>query len=169
MPLNYKAFQSNIETKEGKRLWFPVLVKDGGTITLPMIAKRIASKSSLTPGDVYNVVYSLIDELNDKLLNGHSVCLNEFGTFTVIAKAGGNGVETPQAVNASQIKSLRVQFTPSYKRTPFQGVTRAMFDGVEFQRWKGDPYHPDNDKTGGNSTGGNNNDDDGGFTPDPNA
>lgn len=146
MPLKYKAFQSTIETKEGKKLWYPILVKDNGTITLPKIAKRIANKSSLTPGDVYNVVNALIEEFNDKLLDGYSICLDEFGTFTIIINANGNGVETPEEVNSSQIKTMRVKFTPSYKRTPFQGVTRALFEGAEFIRWKGDPYHPDNKK-----------------------
>lgn len=154
MAMNYKAFQSVLENQDGEKLWYPVLVKDGGVITLEQIAKRVAEKSSLTEGDVYNSVRCLIGEMNDKLMNGHSVRLDGLGSFTTIAKAGGNGVKTPQEVNASQIKTLRIQFTPTYKRTPMQGITRALFDGVEFQRWIGDPYHPQYKAPGGNTPGG---------------
>ena len=106
MALNFRAYQSSLKTQEGKRLWYPILVKDAGVVTLPQIAKRIAEKSSLTIGDVYNVVNCLIGEMNDKLLNGHSVRLDELGSFTVIAKPGGKGVETPQEVNPAQLKRL---------------------------------------------------------------
>lgn len=147
MAMNYRAIQSLFKTKEGKQLWYPTLVK-GGTVDSEHIAERIAEKSSLTRGDVYNVLDALVGEMNDKLMNGLSVRLNGFGTFTAIAKAGGNGVESPEDVNASQIKSLRIQFTPTGKRTPMNGVTRAMFRGVVFQRWSGDPYNPQNRITG---------------------
>ena len=93
-------------------------------------------------------------------MNGFSVSLDELGTFTDIAKTGGRGVKNPEDVNASQIKSMRIQFTPSYKRTPMEGVTRALFRGVEFKRWAGDPYNPINKDATGNMPGGNNNGDD---------
>jgi len=169
MPLNYKASQSSLKTKEGDQLWYPTLVKEGGTVRTPKIAEIIAEKSSLTEGDVYNVVKSLIRVMNDKLMNGFSVCLDELGTFTAIARAGGQGVKNPEDVSASQIKSLRIQFTPSYKRTPMEGVTRAMFHGVEFKRWGGDPYHPKNKAGGDNNTGGNGGNGGGGVIVDPDA
>lgn len=159
MSLNYKAFQSRLKTKEDLYLWYPILVKEG-TVYLRQIAKRIAEKSSVTPGDVYNVIDCLISEMNDKLMNGYSVNLDGLGSFTAVAKAGGQGVETPEEVNSTQIKSLRIQFTPTATRTPMQGLTRAMFEGVEFKRWKGDPYHPDNIAKGNGNNGGNGEDDD---------
>lgn len=147
MAMNYRAIQSLFKTKEGKQLWYPTLVK-GGTVDSEYIAGRIAEKSSLTRGDVYNVVDALVGEMNNNLMNGLSVRLNGLGTFTAIAKAGGNGVENPEDVNSSQIKSLRIQFTPTGKRTPMNGITRAMFKDVVFQRWSGDPYNPLNRITG---------------------
>ena len=166
MAMNYKAIQSSLKTKEGEQLWYPKLVKEGGMVRTPQIAEIIAEKSSLTEGDVYNVVKSLIRVMNDKLMNGFSISLDEFGTFTAIAKAGGNGVKDPRDVNSSQIKALRIQFTPAYKRTPMEGVTRALLRGVEFRRWKGDPYHPQNLDANGNPTTPGNNDDDNYIDPD---
>lgn len=163
MAMNYKAIQSSLKTKEGDQLWYPKLVKEGGTIRTPQIAEIIASMTSLTEGDVYNSVKSLIRVMNDKLMNGFSVSLDELGTFTAIARAGGKGVKDPRDVNASQIKSLRIQFTPSYTRTPMEGVTRALLRGVEFRRWTGDPYHPQNlDENGNPKLPGNNNNGGGG-------
>ena len=153
MPLNFRAFQSSLKTNDGEQLWYPILVKNG-MVTLPQIAKKIAEKSSLTVGDVYNVVNCLISEMNDKLMNGHSVRLDDLGSFTAISKSNGKGVKTGEEVNANQIKALRIQFTPTSKRTSFQGVTRALFDGVEFQRWSGDPYNPQYKLTGPNNAGG---------------
>lgn len=161
MALNFRAHQSSLETKDGKKLWYPILVKDSGMITIEQLGKKISEKSTLTIGDVYNVIHSLISEFNSGLMNGHSVNLEGFGSFTVIARASGKGVEDPADVNASQIKSLRVQFTPSFKRTPMQGVTRAMFEGVTFQRWSGDPYNPQYKFAGENGTNPSGGDDDG--------
>ncbi len=171
MSIKYKAAQSNVETAEGKKLWYPQLITEGETVYLPKIAQRIVSKSALSYGDIFNVVYSLIEELNDNLLRGNSVCLDKFGTFRLSAQAKGQGVENPEDVNASQIKSLRVLFTPTATRTSFEGTTRAMLQGAEFVRWKGDPYHPENIRKagGGSNTGDGDDDGGGGFTPDPNA
>lgn len=167
MALNYRARQSVLENEEGEKLWYPTLVKEGGLITLEMIAEKIVEKSSLTRGDVYNAVDCLIGELNDKLMNGHSVRLDGFGTFTASIKASGNGVKDPKDVNSSQIKTMGIRFIPSAKRTPMQGMTRALFAGVEFRRWSGDPYAP-NYKYAGKDTSGNNNEDDD-YEQDPNA
>ncbi len=172
MAIKYTARQSSLETAEGKKLWYPLLITEGETVYLPQIARRIVSKSALSYGDIFNVVYSLLEEMNDNLLRGNSVCLDTFGTFRLVSHAKGHGVENPEDVNASQIKNLRVQFTPTYTRKSYEGTTRAMLQGAEFVRWKGDPYHPENIRKngGGSNTGGNNDDDDdGGFTPDPNA
>lgn len=167
MPLDFRAIQSTLKTEDGKNLWYPTLVKHG-TIGIKPISKRIAEKSSLTEGDVYNVIRCLLGELNHNLMNGYSVNLDEVGTFTAISKAGGRGVEKPEDVNASQIKTLTIRFTPSYKRTPMQGITRAMYEGVEFRRWSGDPYAPGYKYAAGNTDGGGSDNDDDDYV-DPNA
>jgi predicted histone-like DNA-binding protein len=142
MPLNYRARQSALK-KNGKNLWYPMLVRDGGMVTLLQIAEKIAEKSSLTVGDILNVINGLIGELNDKLINGHSVRLDGLGSFIVTARAGGQGVEDPKDVHAGQINSLNIHFTPTAKKTATRGgYTYALLEGVEFQRWPGDPYAP---------------------------
>lgn len=56
MPLFYRARQSQLKTKEGKKQWHLTLVKVGKMVTSQQLAEVIAEKSSLTPGDVHNVI-----------------------------------------------------------------------------------------------------------------
>ena len=136
MPLLYKGLQSNLASKDGKKKWHPRLVKFRRVVDTQRIGEMIAAKSSLTPGDVHNVVRNIVDVMSDALLNSRTVRLDGFGTFTVIANASGNGVDSSKEVSPSQINRLKIQFTPSATRTS-GGTTRAMFNGVEYERWEG--------------------------------
>jgi len=136
MPLLFKSLQSNLASKDGKKKWHPRLVKFKKVVDTQKIGEMIAAKSSLTPGDVHNVVRNMVDVMSDSLLNSRTVRLDGFGTFTVIASASGKGVDTQEEVSSSQIKRLKIQFTPSATRTS-GGTTRAMFNGVEYERWEG--------------------------------
>ena len=60
MPLFYRARQSQLKTKEGKKQWHLTLVKVGKMVTSQQLAEVIAEKSSLTPGDVHNVIRNLM-------------------------------------------------------------------------------------------------------------
>ena len=73
------------------------------------MAELIAEKASLTAGDVHNVIRNLMSVMREQLLNSRTVRLEGLGTFTMIAKAGGKGVELESKVSSSQITSLRCQ------------------------------------------------------------
>lgn len=132
MPLIYKAIQSTLPTKQGEKLFYPVLVKMGKVVDTQKIGQLIAQKASLTPGDVHNVVRNLMEVMREQLLNSRSVRLDGLGTFTLISRAGGKGVATKADVNPEQIKGLRCQFTPEYKRPAGTTTTRALTEGVEY-------------------------------------
>lgn len=134
MPLNYKAVQSNMPSADGKKKYHPHLVKIHKPVELVTLATEIAERSSLTPGDVYNVVQNLIGSMKFHLLNGETVKLDGLGSFTVKAHSEGNGVDTPEEVNHKQISYLTIQFTPTYKRMGGMGVLKPIFQGVKFQR-----------------------------------
>ena len=76
----------------------------------------IAEKSSLTPGDVHNVIRNLMTVMRSQLLNSRTVRLDVLGTFTMKARTRGKGVETPEEVNPNQVTALRCQFAPEYIR-----------------------------------------------------
>ena len=137
MTLLYKPVQSTMPTEEGEKLWYPHLVKIGRAVQTHELAVEISKMSSLSPGDVHNVIYSLFDCINKHLKNSRSVYLNELGTFTLKAQAAGNGVKTPEEVSHKQINYLKVHFTPAY-RVVHGGVGKVspMLDGAEFEKIK---------------------------------
>lgn len=136
MPLLYKALQSSLPSKDGKKKWHPRLAKFRKVVDTQKIGELIAEKSSLTPGDVHNVIRNLVSVMSNQLLNSRTVRLDGFGSFTVIAKATGNGVDTAEEVSPTQIDHLKIQFTPSATRTS-GGITRSIFNGIEYERWEG--------------------------------
>ncbi|MCD7900799.1 MAG: HU family DNA-binding protein [Bacteroides sp.] len=159
--LLYKARQSSIASKDGKKKWFPVLVKTGKAVTLFEMADEVAEKSSLTPGDTMSVTSNLMRVIARHLMNSRSVKLDGLGTFTVIAKSVGHGVDTEEEVNHTQIHGLRIRFTPEFTRNNVQGTTRAMFENLEFAKWGGGNSSSSNSNNGIDNSGGDDNTDPG--------
>ena len=89
MTLFYKAVQSTMATKAGDKKWHLNLVKIGKTVSTQQLAEMIAEKSSLTPGDVHNVVRNLMTAMRSELLNSKTVRLEGLGTFTMKARSRG--------------------------------------------------------------------------------
>ena len=149
MPLFYYARQSQLATKTGIKTWHLSLKKVGKAVDTQSLAESIAEKSSLTPGDVQNVIRNLMSTMRMHLLNSRTVRLNGLGTFTMKARTRGKGTEKAEDVN--QVTALRCQFTPEYTRPAAIGTTRALIQGVEFEKWKGTTA---DDNSSGNGNGG---------------
>lgn len=135
MSLFFKALHSSLPSKDGKKKWHPRLVKMKEIVSTQKVGELIAEKSSLTPGDVHNVIRNLMTVMREQLMNSRSIRLDGLGTFTVMASASGNGVDTAEEVNPAQITKLRIKFTPEYTRPAGVGMTRAMFSEVKYERW----------------------------------
>ena len=114
MPLFYYARQSQIATKEGVKTWHLSLKKVGKVVDTQLLAESIAEKSSLTPGDVQNVIRNLMSTMRMHLLNSRTVRLNGLGTFTMKARTRGKGTE----------KSRRCKPESSY------GVALPVYPGI---------------------------------------
>ena len=94
----------------GKYYAIPV---NTGKISLDDMASRIARSSSLTRGDVLNVLTNLIDEIPDYLKDGKSVQLGELGTLRM--SFSSEGTEKPEILNADKIRNIKVVFIPGMK------------------------------------------------------
>lgn len=132
MALIYKAFQSSLPNKDGKKLYYPRLVKVGKVVNTQKLGELIAEKTSLTPGDVHNVVRNLMSVMREQLLNSKSVKLDGLGTFTMIAHSNGRGVENIDDVHSSQIQRIQCRFASEYTRPAGGSLTRALIEGVEY-------------------------------------
>lgn len=133
--LIYKAVQSNIASKDKKKKWHPCLIKMGNVVDTQMIGETIAERSSLTAGDVHNVIRNLMAVMREQLLNSRTVKLEGLGTFTMVCQSRCKGVDEEADVSPAQITGLRCQFTPEYTRPAAIGTTRALLQGVEFEKW----------------------------------
>ena len=94
------------KTGPGKFYASPVNV---GKKTLRDIAHDIAGRSSLTRGDIENVLANFMDCLPHYLRDGFSVQLGEFGTMRLTLSS--EGAATEKAFKTETIKP-RVVFTP---------------------------------------------------------
>jgi predicted histone-like DNA-binding protein len=95
----------NPQTKEKK--WY-ASPKQTGKRDLKSISKDLSELSSLSAGDVQNVIANLIDQLPKWLMEGISVKLDGFGSFRI--SFSSEGVATKDEVTANQITDLRVIF-----------------------------------------------------------
>ncbi|NHW58857.1 DUF4496 domain-containing protein, partial [Escherichia coli] len=88
-----------------------------GSVNQKSLAKEISGRSSLTAGDVNNVIQNLLDILPSKLVEGNSVQLGDFGTFRI--SFSSEGADTEQKFTTDKIKGIKVLFTPSteFKKT----------------------------------------------------
>ncbi len=134
MPVLYQPFQSSLKDKNGKQLFHPRVVRTG-TVNISQIAKEIAAYSSLSPGDVKNTVENLVTVMTQHLQSSESVTLDGFGTFRMVMRSRGKGVDTSDEVSAAQA-SLTVCFQPASTRNPDRSMaTRSLVTGVKCLRF----------------------------------
>lgn len=107
--MKYKLVQKANPQRREQKKWYANAV-NGGKVEQKDIAKTIASKSSLTSGDIANVVDNLVEEVPRELAKGNIVKLGDFGSFRI--SVSSEGVENEKDFNASMIKDIKVIFTP---------------------------------------------------------
>ena len=93
-----------------------------GTLTTADVAERLSRMSTVTRGDVYAVLLGLGEVMGEMLAMGSSVKLDGLGTFYLVGRATGAGVDTPQEVSPRQFRKLSVAFIPEYSRTSSHAV-----------------------------------------------
>ncbi len=82
---------------------------NAGKKDLRNIADDIAGRSSLTRGDIENVLSNFIDELPKYLNDGFSVQLGYFGTMRI--SLSSKGANTPKEFDTNTIQP-KIVFTP---------------------------------------------------------
>ena len=92
-------------TKEKKWYAAPRLT---GNRDVKSLSKDLAEVSSLSAGDVHNVIVNLIDQLPKWLMEGNSVKLDGFGSFRLSFSSEGEAVKDD--VTADSIKDIYVLF-----------------------------------------------------------
>ena len=108
MSLQYNVVEkTNPITKERK--WYAT-TRLTGKRDLKSLSKDLSEVSSLSAGDVQNVIANLIDQLPKWLMEGNSVKLDGFGSFRLSFSSEGEAVK--EDVTADSIKDVYVLFEP---------------------------------------------------------
>ena len=123
------------KTGPGKFYASPVNV---GKKTLRDIAHDIAGRSSLTRGDIENVLANFMDCLPHYLRDGFSVQLGEFGTMRLTLSS--EGAATEKAFKTEKIKP-RVTFTPSMELKA--ALRENSYETVKEEKSSSKPSHKD--------------------------
>ncbi|HUW04696.1 MAG TPA: HU family DNA-binding protein [Williamwhitmania sp.] len=113
----------NPQDRQAKK-WYASTVNDG-MISKTELAKEITGMSSLSRGDVSNVIESLLEAMPKYLVMGKSVSLGEFGSLRL--SISSDGVDTLEEFNTGKITGVKVIFTPGVE------LKRAI-EAVSFER-----------------------------------
>jgi len=88
-----------------------VKMENEGVADLYVLAKQISKYSSLSLGDVLNVLENMVDAASLFLLMGRGVRIGRLGMLRIVLKS--SGVETPEEFNYNLIHRVKLQFTPN--------------------------------------------------------
>lgn len=91
--------------------YYPVIALNQEPLTLEAIISEIVDATGVTRPDVKSVIAALEQRIIAAMRDGRSFRLGDLGSFR--PTISGNGMATPEEVNASCIKYVRVQFSPS--------------------------------------------------------
>ncbi len=106
--MKYKLIaRANPQNREAAPKYYAVPVYSG-EMNLKRISRKIADKSSLTPGDVYNVLVNFVEDLPEYMGDGFKVSLGDFGIFR--ASFSSEGVEDPKKFNTAMIRGKKVLY-----------------------------------------------------------
>ena len=111
---------------------------NAGKKNLRDIAHDIAGRSSLTRGDIENVLSNFIDCLPHYLRDGFSVQLGEFGTMRLTLSS--EGAATVKAFKTETIKP-RVTFTPGVELKA--ALRENSYETVKEENSSSKPSHKD--------------------------
>lgn len=90
---------------------YPQIVRSK-TVKIDDLADAVASGKRFQAYEVKSTILQLLDSIETELLNGNSVCLDGFGTFSLTAQSKRSAI-TPDEIRAESIEVKRVVFTPS--------------------------------------------------------
>ncbi|WP_436417335.1 HU family DNA-binding protein [Petrimonas sulfuriphila] len=124
--MKYKLIERENPQDRSQKKWYAQPVNEG-RIGQKEIATDIMDLSSLSRGDVSNVIESLIATVPRYLLMGKSVNLGNLGTLRL--SFSSEGTTDPKAFNTGMISGVKVIFTPSVEFK--EKLTKISFEKAE--------------------------------------
>ena len=156
MPKAYKVTKRTVFfDKKNPKTVYSVSPVSYGVLTTEDAAQQIAAESSVTPGDVKNVLDRYAYYVKENLKKGYSIQLLGFGILNLrFIKAGT--VKTEAEATAKLILGLVPGFNPSYKFINGKRVYDLIPDKVSLVKYSGGPAIVDDEQMNGETPSGNN-------------
>ncbi|MDR1679507.1 MAG: HU family DNA-binding protein [Prevotellaceae bacterium] len=109
--MKYKLIQKVHPTQpDAPRKHYAIPV-NAGKFTLRNLSEEIAARTSLSRGDIENVLTTLVETMPVMLKVGLSIKLGNFGTFRL--NLASEGVDNADEFTTANIKGVKIIFTPS--------------------------------------------------------
>jgi len=102
-----------------------------GVMELEDLAREISGRSSLTEGDILNVLANFVDVLPTYMTLGCSVRLGDFGMLRLTLRSASTPTE--EAFTANHIRSVKIVFRPG-KRLKEEVKKKQHFECVGSSR-----------------------------------
>ena len=110
MPINYSVSPRINPKDKDLPMRYYGKVQSSGTVTFDTLADDISYATTLTDGDVSNVLRALVKQIKKHLADGKIVQLDGLGSFQF--QLSGKGALSESDYSTSLIKNMRIQFRP---------------------------------------------------------
>ncbi len=111
-----------------------------GVVDLDDMAEEISYATTLTDGDVLNVLRALIKQMKKNLMAGKIVRLEKFGTFQF--QLCSNGADSEEKFSPSCITKVNIQFRPGTLVREAQNLKSLNFKKVPKKTAKAEEVPP---------------------------
>lgn len=134
MPIHYSVSpRRNPRDKDASPKYY-AKVQASGTVNFDTLAEDIAYATTLTDGDVSNVLRALVKQIKKHLADGKIVQLDTLGSFQF--QLSSQGALTEEDYSTSLIKKMRIQYRPGRLVREVQNLTTLKFKKVSLLRSK---------------------------------
>lgn len=104
--------KKNPMEEEAPPKFYPIPI-NSGVVDMDDFTADLAGRSSLTRGDIENVLSQFLDRLPYYLRDGKTVALVKFGKVRLTLVS--NGADSEDEFHVSMIKGVRIIFTPDVR------------------------------------------------------
>ena len=157
MPKAYKVTRHKIKfDKNNIHDVFSVKPVNYGTLTTSQAADQIANESSLTPGDVLNVLNRYSHYVKQNLQKGYAIELLGFGKLDIKFIKTTTPDEKKEATSAL-VKGMMPNFVPSFKIVNGKRIYDLIPEHIKLVKYSGAVVDESTDTPEGDNTGGTDN------------
>lgn len=110
MAINYSIAKMKNPNDKGAPEKFYAKAQASGTVDINELAEEISYSTTLTDGDVLNVIRALVKQINKHIAKGEIVKLENLGSFQ--AQISSDGAETEEEFSTANIRKVSLQFRP---------------------------------------------------------